>query len=615
MKKPNEMRGIFYRLNVAIVLLGMALPVIAQNDTLKTSAEIVDSLKRIGVIFSDIHNKPDITLSKDQAIFFLERRLQPQYWNSINDPLRKALSQLVFQASNPPYDSSEVFLKKYPYDSLKVSWDKFYIWEPMRFKVSSESPVEFSVHADTVPANDTTFAALLNDTTLVNEARLKRDTIIIEAAETGEKDTSILVIIDTLNQVSPATSSFPFRYYEYPYQGDSIEIAVNSLLKYMEERDSSVINFTGRSNVVTPFWINSRKDYMARFWLTNEFDDSVTVWIGDAGRDKIGLYLEQGINFKRPLKQETGNTEARINVEKQDKSKLLELQRVVVKQVYWKYRTETNLAFSQTGLFNWVKGGEKSLSSLLDVTGYADYNNKQKKISSSNFARLKLGFLASGAKPIRKNTDILETNSKVNHKAFGKFDFSAIMLFKTQLLPGYTYSKVKDRDTSIMVSKFFNPAIITLGFGLDYKPNAQTSINFSPLSYKGTFMTDTVRLDQTKYGIPKDKKSLHEPGLSLNVSHNWNPNKTIGVTNRISLFTNYVHNPQNIDIDWEMILTAKINWFTDLRVNTHFIFDDDTKTPVLGNDDIPVLNPDGSVKKTARVQFKEMIGVTLAFRF
>ena len=43
-----------------------------------------------------------------------------------------------------------------------------------------------------------------------------------------------------------------------------------------------------------------------------------------------------------------------------------------------------------------------------------------------------------------------------------------------------------------LVSKFLNPAILTVGLGFDYKPNKKTSINFSPLSYKGTFVTDTV---------------------------------------------------------------------------------------------------------------------------
>jgi hypothetical protein len=64
-----------------------------------------------------------------------------------------------------------------------------------------------------------------------------------------------------------------------------------------------------------------------------------------------------------------------------------------------------------------------------------------------------------------------------------------------------------------------------------------------------------------------------------------------------------------------MMFTAHLNWFTDLRINTHLIFDDDTKTTVLDDNKAPVLNPDGTTKKTARIQFKEMIGVSLAFRF
>ncbi len=580
MIKSGEMKKIFSKLFFITVYLCFELTAVSQdvNDSIMTAGEIIDSLKRIGVIYSDIHKKPEIVLTTRQAIRFLEQRLQPHFWQKTDDPLRKALMQLVFQASNPPYDSSDVYLKKYPYDSLKVSWDKFYIWEPQRFKI--------------------------------------QDTTAFRLPEGGVKDTSILVIIDTLNEASSSNSLFPFRYLNYPYQGDSIEVAAKSLLKFMEDRDSSIINFTGISNTMTPLWLNSKADNMSRYWLRNEFDDSVTVWLGNNGRNTVGLYLEQGVNFKRPPKQETGNAEARINVQQQDKSKLLEVQRIVVKQKYWKYRTEANLVFSQSALFNWVKGGEKSIASLLDVTGYADYNNKQLKLSSNNFARIKLGFLASGDNPVRKNTDIIETNSKLNHKAFGKFDFSAILLFKTQLAPGYSYVKVKDKpDTAILVSKMINPAILTTGFGLDYKPNANTSLNFSPLSYKGTYMTDTTNIDQTKHGIEAGKKSRHEPGVSIMVTHSWKPKKSLTMTNRLQLFTNYINNPQNIDIDWEMIFTANLNWFTDLRINTHLIFDDDTKTAVIGDDGLPVKNPDGSVKKTARVQFKEMVGISLAFRF
>jgi hypothetical protein len=97
------------------------------------------------------------------------------------------------------------------------------------------------------------------------------------------------------------------------------------------------------------------------------------------------------------------------------------------------------------------------------------------------------------------------------------------------------------------------------------------------------------------------------------ISNEFKPFKTVTVTNRLQLFTNYIHNPQNIDVDWEMIAVANLNWFTDVRFNAHLIFDDDTKTAVF-KDGEPVLI-DGIQKRTARIQFKEMIGFSLVFRF
>jgi hypothetical protein len=134
------------------------------------------------------------------------------------------------------------------------------------------------------------------------------------------------------------------------------------------------------------------------------------------------------------------------------------------------------------------------------------------------------------------------------------------------------------------------------------------------LSYKLTFVTDTVLIDQTKYGIPNDKKALHEPGMNFMISNVWKPTKNASFTNRVQLFSNYVNNPQNIDIDWEMIYATRLNWFTELRINTHLLFSDNIKTPVM-KDGKAVLNDDGTEKKTARIQFKEMIGLSLAFRF
>jgi hypothetical protein len=582
---------------------------------------IIDSLRNNGIIFRQEQNTMEVSLTREQAIDFLRRKTSTRYWNNPDDPLRTALDQLVFQASHERFDSARAFLLKYPYDSLQIPWDKFYIWEPLRIKIPVIKAPEFPMRPGEGVMSDSVFTAT-NDSLQINLLSLD-DTRFSRVAL---KDTTIMVVIDTLEHATSDSQTFPFRYQDYPYQGDSIRVAVQSLLDYVGKRDSVIINFRGLGNSIIPVWMNTQSNStMRRYWLKNEFSDSVTVWIGNEDRNTFGMYLEQGINFRKPMRQEN-YAEAKINVQKVDNSKLHK-QNIVIHKSAWDYRTETSMVFSQSAMSNWVKGGENSLSTALDITGYAEYKKPEIKLSSLNFARLKLGFLASGGQDIRKNLDLLETNSKINHKAFGKFDFSAIMLFKTQVAIGKAYTKTKagDNDSSYAVSKFFNPAVMTIGIGLDYKPNKETSINFSPLSYKGTFVPAggkitkdslvTGKLDQTRHGVPLGKTSKNEPGASFMLSRISKPAKNVMITNRLQLFTNYINNPWNIDVDWETITVINLNWFTDLRLNTHLIFDDDTKTTVMRKGEPVLLEDNKTQKKTARIQFKEMFGVALSFRF
>jgi len=167
----------------------------------------------------------------------------------------------------------------------------------------------------------------------------------------------------------------------------------------------------------------------------------------------------------------------------------------------------------------------------------------------------------------------------------------------------------------VKVSKFFNPAILIFGYGLDYKPHKTISINFSPVSYKGTFVPDTAEINQTKYGVAADRKSKNEMGSYLTIISKNKIYEKVTMTNRVQLFSNFLNNPLNIDIDWEMIATMNLNWFTDLKINTHLIYDDDTVLPVYDDDGEPVLGPDGKQKKYPKLQFKEILGVSFVFRF
>ena len=99
------------------------------------------------------------------------------------------------------------------------------------------------------------------------------------------------------------------------------------------------------------------------------------------------------------------------------------------------------------------------------------------------------------------------------------------------------------------------------------------------------------------------------------VSSKLAPFKDMEITNNLRLFSNYLDKPQNVDVDWELNVTQKINWFFTIRLNFHLIYDDNVRFPVYDENNQPILLPDGTEKKVADLQFKEFIGLSLQFKF
>ena len=598
-------------------------------DTLTVTGHLLKHIKASPV--PDINGPQDIHLDRMESLKFLERFSgSNSIWRRTNDPLREALKNLVWMASRPPEDTVLSFLTQYPFERIRIPAEKYYVFDSVRIIL----PV---MALDTVPADSTAAAdragemfiragsklekvrltpdsrpILRNDTLKLNDSVyiLMRD-FIPASMPHATNDTIVLVITDTLPEVSLARTDFPFRYLRNPYVSDSLEAAVSSLISYLEARDSTVIRLASENGSGSDVWVNSRSDNLVRFWLPDGEGDSVTVWIGSPLRNTLSLRAEEGVMFRKQIWHDK-YVDTRVNVTTAQEENLRRVALSKIKPDLWKFKTDLSYLLSQGVISNWAKGGESNISSVLDVTSALNYNNKVTKVNSATSARFALGLQASGKYGgIRKNLDILEINSKINHKAFGKFDLSGIFQFKSQFLPGYTYP---NDTTTIMVSKFFNPATFILGYGLEYKPNKNLSVSFSPLSYKGTIVTDTANINQTKYGIAADKMAKNELGAYLTINSKLVLFEKINMTNRVQLFSNFLMKPQNVDVDWEMIATMPLNWFTDLRVNTHLIYDDNTLLPVFEKGE-PVLGTDGKQKKAPMVQFKELLGVSFVFKF
>ena len=143
--KNYNMRIQSKRLFLAIIFICVNISIFSQTNFKKSAsaASVMDSLKKAGINLGFNKEKPEISLSTRQAIDYLQKRTHPRLWHNANDPLRQAFGQLVFEAVHPHIDSLRDVLMKYPYDSLSVPWDKFYIWEPLKIKIPA-----FSQQAD-----------------------------------------------------------------------------------------------------------------------------------------------------------------------------------------------------------------------------------------------------------------------------------------------------------------------------------------------------------------------------------------------------------------------------------------------------------------------------------
>lgn len=591
-----------------MILVSIHLTVTAQvKEVTAVTATRIDTVTLKGIEPELLVDMNPIRFNKDEAINYLKVYRNPSFWKNPDDPFRKYIDQIIYHSLNQREQDVRRYLADYRYESIKIPKSEFYLWDTIRIRFPeghTRDSVAMNILQRILAERDTADKAEVYDRSRIMVS-IGKDLLI-------QGDTLLLVLVDTLRGVGSGRESFPFRGYDHPMVGDSIQAAIGELIRFLEARDTTLLMLTGTASVETPFMLNADRDRLVRFWLRNEYDDSVTVWVGSPEYNTIGLYLENNIMFRRPVRA-SNMADARVNVPVIDNRALIKVDKIYVKPNYWRYTTEISSILNQAYLSNWVKGGESNVSTNVDITMNMNYLNTPRNFLWYNQARLKHGFIASKDNGIRRNMDLLEFNSKLNHKAFGKFDFSSTAIYKTQLAKGYTYPKDKD---PVLVSRIMSPAILTLGVGLDYKPNKETSFNVSPLSYKWTYVADTVNIPTTRYSIPEGRKSRHEPGASIVINHKTKVFDKVSLNNRVQLFTNYIQKPQNVDIDWEMIATMSLNWFTDVRINTHIIYDDDTKTTVYDKKTgEAVLGSDGKPLRTARIQFKEIIGFSFIFRF
>lgn len=276
-------------------------------------------------------------------------------------------------------------------------------------------------------------------------------------------------------------------------------------------------------------------------------------------------------------------------------------QDTIKKDTAWKTGGLLALTISQAGFTNWSSGGENSYSTNGRLGLYANF--VKGKTAWENNLDMAYGKANQGNQGLRKTDDLLELNSKFGVMASKKWFYTAVLNAKTQFDDGVKYSEV-DSVPDLVVSKPFTPLYLNLALGADYKPNKYTSLFLSPVNMKNTYVSD---LDYAqRYSIDSAKHWRTDIGAIVKFKFEKELIKNVNFLTKLDLFANYLDfkGLDDVDVNWEVLLTMNVFKVFSININTQLVWDKDVK-----------FVEDNGTLGDAKVQFKEIFGAGLAYKF
>lgn len=260
---------------------------------------------------------------------------------------------------------------------------------------------------------------------------------------------------------------------------------------------------------------------------------------------------------------------------------------------YWKNGGDFTLNFTQVSFTNWSAGGQNSVAGVSKFKYFARY--EKSGVKWENLMDVGYGLSKVEGLELQKSEDLIDFASNVGFKASEFWSYNLGFSFKSQFAPGYN-----DATNTVKTSNFLSPAYLSLTAGMEYQPVEFFKLMLSPLSGKMTIVTDD-EIDARNYGLETfDATTRMELGATVLSTLKTPIVKNVDLATELGLFSNYLNQPQNIDIDWKVGINMKINNYLSAQINTRLIYDEDIKD---------------SADDTAKIQFKELLGIGLNLKF
>lgn len=264
----------------------------------------------------------------------------------------------------------------------------------------------------------------------------------------------------------------------------------------------------------------------------------------------------------------------------------------------WKLNGVTGFNLSQTSFNNWSGGGENSLAGNIYLNG--SLKRKSGNWLWVNTLALDYGLTKNKSQGMRKTSDKIDFSTQIGYSTADKWFYTAMADFKSQFYKGYDYPD-KDR----YISKFFAPAYVNISLGVEFRDKEWYSVYLSPIAGKLTFVEDKYLSDLGAFGVDKGDRFMAELGAYLKGRLEKEIMENVKLISTVDFFTAYDDSFGNVDINWDVMISMKINKFLSASLNTTLKYDDD----------IQRYHDDGTWKGGPKIQFKEMLGIGVAYNF
>ncbi len=297
----------------------------------------------------------------------------------------------------------------------------------------------------------------------------------------------------------------------------------------------------------------------------------------------------------------------------------------------WKQGGICGLNASQTLLNNWAPGGQSSITGTAYMNLFKNY--AKGSWTWDNTLGVSYGFLNNGI--VKGNNikidDKIDFASKAGRKATGNWYYSGLLNFRSQFAPGYEVVDGAESDNKI--SDLLAPAFVLVSLGMDYKPNDNFTVFISPVTAKNTIVNNPNRGLRANYGFADDELSSavrFEFGGYAKIAYKRALAENAEYQTKIDLFSNYLNNPQNVDVNWENLIAVKFAKYFNVNFIVQLVYDDDIKIlkPVNGEDGnqlfqgvdgTPVTaGTEGAVGVTrgiSTLQLRQVFGLGFSYKF